>query len=78
MTEDEKKKILDLQMSKEEQEKLLKRKEVQDVLLSKKFRCSLKFPDGKIRYLYGDDQEIFEDYAKAYGAKIIKTEKLHE
>ncbi len=71
----EKKKILDVRIPKEEQKELLSQKKYTDVLLSKKFKVDIQFQDGKIRYMYGDDVEIFEDYAKSVGAKIIKVTK---
>lgn len=71
----EKKKILDIRIPKDKQKELLSQKKYADVLLAKKFKVDIQFQGGKIRYLYGDDIEIFEDYAKANGAKIIKVTK---
>ena len=71
-----KKKILDVRIPKDQQKELLKQKKYTDVLLSKKYKVDIQFPDGSIRYMYGDDVEIFEDYAKSLGAKIIKVAKL--
>jgi len=71
----EKKKILDVRIPKDEQERLLKQKKYADVLRAKKYKVDIQFIDGKIRYMYGDDVETFEDYAKGIGAKIIKVTK---
>jgi len=69
-----KKKILDVRIPKEEQEKLFKDPKNRKVLLSKKWRVTIKF-EQKVRYLYGDDPEIMQDYAKHMGAKILKVDK---
>jgi len=71
-----KKKILDIRIPIDEQKELLKQKKYTDVLLSKKFHVEIQFEDGTIRYMYGDEVKIFEDYAKSVGAKIIKVTKL--
>lgn len=69
MTED-KIKVLDAQMPIEDQEKL------KPILATKKYQVDIELPDGKVRYLYGDDPVPMEMYARSIGAKILKTAKL--
>ena len=71
----QKKKILDVRIPKDKQKELLSQKKYTDVLLSKKYKVDIQFSDDKIRYMYGDDVQTFEDYAKSIGAKIIKVTK---
>jgi len=77
MTEDDKIKVLDVRMPKEEQEKPEFVKKLKEKVKNYKYRVSIN-TGHKIRYLYGDDPVQLEGYARAIGAKIIKTEKLHE
>ncbi len=63
-------KVLDAQMPKEEQKKL------EPILRSKKYQANIELPDGKIRFMYGDDPVTLELYAKSIGAKILKTSKV--
>jgi hypothetical protein len=70
-----KKKILDVRIPKDEQDKLFKDPKNRDVLLAKKYKAEIQF-EQKVRFLYGDDPLDFEMYAKANGAKILKVTKL--
>ena len=63
-------KILDVRMPKEQQWKL------EPHLRTKKYQANIEFPDGKVRYLYGDDPVKMELYAKSINATILKTVKL--
>lgn len=72
MTE-EKKHILDVRMPKEQQEKS---KELIEGLRQKKYQVDVEYPDGKVRFMYGDDPVVLEMYAKANGMKILKVRKL--
>ena len=72
MSED-KKKILDLRFPKEQQEKS---KELIEGLKQKKYQVDVQYPDGNVRFMYGDDPVVLEMYAKANGLKILKVSKL--
>ena len=72
MSED-KKKILDVRLPKDQQEKS---KELIGVLKQKKYQVNVELPDGKVRFMYGDDPVVLETYAKAHGLKILKVSKL--
>jgi len=75
LTEDDKRKVLDLRMSKEEQKKLFNDPKVAKFLTSRKYKVTIK--DGnKIRYMYGDDPVILEGYARANGLTILRTDKI--
>jgi len=69
---DEKPKILDVRIPKEEQKKS---KELREKLEEKKYQVDVEV-DGKVRFMYGDDPVILENYAKSIGAKILKVTKL--
>lgn len=72
MSED-KKKILDVRFPKDKQEKS---KELIGMLKQKKYQVNVELPDGKVRFMYGDDPVVLEMYAKAHGLKILKVSKL--
>lgn len=75
MTDDDKHKVLDLRMPKEEQKKILSNPVVAKYLHTKKYKVTVK--DGHLtRYMYGDDPDILEGFAIAKGLKILRTEKL--
>ena len=62
-------------MPKEEQKRLLSDPKVAKHLQSKKYKATVK--DGhNTRYMYGDDPVILENFARAHGLKILRTEKL--
>jgi len=67
---DDKHKILDVRMPVKDQEKL------KPYLHTKKFQVDIELPDGKVRFMYGDDPVVLEMYAKAHGIKILKVRKL--
>jgi len=70
----DKKKILDVRMPKEEQEK----PEFINALKKKEFKWQVDvFMNGKRRFMYGNDPEILQDYAKSVGAKILKVQKIN-
>ena len=70
---DDKIKVLDVKMPKEEQEK----PEFLKSLKEKNFKYQVKVKIGsKIRFMYGDDPVQLEMYAQAINAKILKTTKL--
>ncbi len=69
----DKKKILDVRFPKDQQEKS---KELIGVLKQKKYQVNVELPDGKVRFMYGDDPVVLETYAKAHGLKILKVSKL--
>jgi len=71
MSEDTKK-VLDVRFPKEEQEKS---KELEKVLRSKKWQVDVQV-DNKVRFMYGDDPKVLQDFAKAKGYKILKVTKL--
>jgi len=73
--EDDKIKVLDVKMPKEEQEKPEFLKSLKEKNF--KFQVEVKIRN-KIRFMYGDDPVKLEMYAKAIGAKILKTVKLHD
>lgn len=66
----DKKKILDVRFLKEEQEKNV---DLIEKLMEKKYQANIQLPDGKIRFMYGNDPVELELYAKSIGAKILKT-----
>jgi len=69
---DDKPKILDVRFPKEEQKKSeALRKKLQE----KKYQVDVEI-DGKVRFMYGDDPVILENYAKSIGAKILKVTKI--
>lgn len=73
--EDDKIKVLDVKMPKEEQEK----PEFLKSLKEQNFKYQVKVKIGnKIRFMYGNDPVPLEMYAKAIGATILKTVKLHD
>jgi len=73
--EDDKIKVLDARLPKEEQEK----PEFIKALKEKKFKYQVEVKIGnKIRFMYGNDPVPLEMYAKAIGATILKTVKLNE
>lgn len=75
MTEDDKIKVLDVKMPKEEQEK----SEFVKKLKEKNFKYQVTVEiDGKVRFMYGDDPVQLEMYAQSISAKILKTVKLNE
>jgi len=69
----DKKKILDVRFPKDQQEKS---KELIKGLKQKKYQVDIEYPDGKVRFMYGDDPVVLEMYAKAHGLKILKVSKL--
>ena len=70
---DEKPKILDVRIPKEEQEKPEFLKKLKD----KKFKYQVEIKIGsKVRFMYGNDPVILENYAKGIGGKILKVTKL--
>jgi len=69
----DKKKILDVRFPKEEQEKNVG---LINKLKEKKYQANIELPDGKIRFMYGNDPVELELYAKSIGAKILKTSKV--
>jgi hypothetical protein len=70
----DKKKILDVRMPKKEQEK----PEFIDAIKKKNFKWQVTIHDGhKVRYMYGSDPDILQDFAKAKGFKILKVEQLN-
>ena len=69
MSED-KKKVLDVRIPMQGLKKELIKK-----LEKKKWQVDVKVGH-KIRFMYGDDPEILQDFAKAKGYKIIKVTKL--
>ena len=70
---DDRSKVLDVQMPKEEQEK----PEFIEKLKEKKYKWQVSIKDRtKIRFLLGNDPEILQDFAKAKGYKIVKVERL--
>jgi len=73
--EDDKIKVLDVRVPKEEQEK----PEFLKSLKEKNFKYQVTVEiDGKVRFMYGDDPVQLEMYAQSISAKILKTEKLNE
>jgi len=72
MSDDEKKKILDIKFSKEDQEK---NPELIKMLKGKKYQLTIEY-NGQTRFMYGDDPVVLETVAKGYGAKILKVTKL--
>lgn len=66
------KKVLDVRAPKEDQEKS---KELTDALRAKKWQVDVQVGH-KVRFMYGDDPEILQDFAKAKGYKILKVTKL--
>lgn len=61
-------------MPKEEQNK----PEFINELRKKKFKWQVDVQVGhKVRFMYGDDPEILQDFAKAKGYKILKVKKLN-
>ena len=70
---DDKIKVLDVRMPKEEQEK----PEFVKKLKEKNFKYQVNVKiDGKVRFMYGDDPVQLEMYAQSIGAKILKTVRL--
>jgi len=72
MSEDDKEKVLDIQFSKEEQEK---NPELLKMCAGKEWKLTIEI-NGKVRFMYGDDPTFLEMVAKGYGAKIIKVTRL--
>lgn len=69
----EKKRVLDVRLPKEEQNK----KEFVDAIKSKKFKYqNVQYPDGKVRFMYGNDPKALQDFAKLSGLKILKVIEL--
>jgi len=68
----EKKKVLDVRAPKEDQEKS---KELTNALRSKKWQVDVQVGH-KVRFMYGDDPETLQGFAKAKGYKILKVTKL--
>jgi len=71
--EDDKIKVLDVKLPKEDQEK----PEFLKSLKEKNYKYQVEVKIGnKIRFMYGDDPVQLEGYARAIGATILKTVKL--
>jgi hypothetical protein len=70
---EDKKKVLDVRFPKEQQEKS---KELTEACGQKKYQVDVEYPDGKVRYMYGDDPVTLEMYAKGEGLKILRVTKL--
>lgn len=73
MSDEDRFKILDVRMPKEEQEKS---EPLLDVIRKKKWQVDFKKPDGKVRFAYTDNPEPVEVYLKAQGFKILKVHRL--
>ena len=67
-----KKKILDVRIPKEEQEKS---EPLKKELKKKKWQVTFENFNGKIRYAYCDDPETVEEYLKNRGATIWEVVK---
>ena len=70
---DKKHKVLDVRIPKEDQES----PEFVNALKDKKFQWQVNVQVGhKVRFMYGNDPEILQDFAKFKGYKILKVTKL--
>jgi len=73
--EDDKIKVLDVKMPKKDQEK----PEFLKSLKEKNYKYQVHVKIGnKVRFMYGNDPVPLEMYARAIGAIILKTVKLHD
>jgi len=70
---DKKHKVLDVRIPKEDQES----PKFVNALKAKKFQWQVNVKVGnKVRFMYGNDPQILQDFAKFKGYKILKVTKL--
>jgi len=55
---------------------MLKLKYQTEELNQKKYQVDIEYPDGRVRFMYGDDPVVLEMFAKAQGLTILKVTKL--